>query len=128
MITILKVLLTIILIPLKIVYFLFAYTVQIIIWIIIMLSPIIVVPLEFLNKLISPILIISAIGIDIFLIYQITTGNTPITEGIFLMVGISLTSTVLILLVNVYERLSEALLRLGNTLTDWAKANWFAFW
>lgn len=128
MITLLKVLLTIILIPLKIVFFIFAYLFALIIVIVISPLQFITDSLGIINKLFTPLLIVSAIGVDIFIINQIKSGVTPLVEGIFLMVGITLSSTLLLVIFNLFDRISEAILSFATTLTDWAKANWFAFW
>lgn len=128
LITILKVILTIILIPIKVIFFIFAYIIRIITYLLHLLLYSLSVPFEAIGSIVSSILVLGSIGATVFILNQISSGETPLSTGIFLIVGMWITSILLILFSIALEEIADALLSFGELMTDWAKANWFAFW
>lgn len=127
-ITFLKILLTVILIPLKIVFIIVAYSLALVIFIITLPIRLVNDLLEFMHTFFTPILVISAIGVDIFIINRIISEVTPLSEGIFLIIGITLTSAILLVLFNTLDTILETIDSLLSTLICLATANWFKFW
>lgn len=128
MITFLKILLTIILIPLKFAVVILASLLALAIFIITLPLRLVNDLFGFLHILLTPILIISAIGVDIFIINRIISEVTPLSEGIFLIVGITLTSTILLVLFYTLEIILDAVDSLPSVLIDLITADWFGFW
>ena len=128
MITFLKVLLTIILIPLKIVFFVFAYIFKLISYIMYFFLILLGIPFAFIGSIITPIFSLASIVLTIYEINQIRAGATPLSEGVFLIVGVWITTGLLTLFTFAIETLADGILSLGDILVDWANANWFEFW
>lgn len=126
--TIMKVILTIILIPIKVLFFIFAYIIRAITYMISILLLALSVPLEMISGFVSAFMVLGAAVVTVVIVNQISSGAINLSSGAFLIAGIWITSILLVLLVMAMEKIAEALSSFGELMTDWAKSNWFAFW
>lgn len=127
-IIILKVLLTIVLIPIKVVFFVFAYIMRLITYLLSIFLSILAEILEIIGMGIAAFLSIGAIIGTVYFICQISSGTLRLGEGVFLILGMWITLSLLVAFGKFLETISEAIDSFGELLTDWAKANWFEYW
>ena len=125
MITLFNILLTILIIPLKFAVGIFGILLFLVMFIVTLPLRLINSLLEILHTFVTPILIISAIGVDIFVINRVISGVTPLSEGIFLVVGITLTSAILWVLFTISDTILEVIDSIPSALINLASVNWF---